>query len=54
MRSPATDPIMVVHGPEAFDAGDVGRLIALLSPRRVLVAGGLARTAAEESGLSVV
>ena len=54
MRSPATDPIMVVHGPEAFDAGDVGRLIALLSPRRVLVAGVMARTAAEESGLSVV
>ena len=45
---------MVVHGPEAFDAGDVGRLLGLLSPRRVLVAGVMARTAAEESGLSVV
>lgn len=45
---------MVVHGPEAFDAGDVGRLIDLLSPRRVLVAGVMARTAAEESGLPVV
>ncbi len=46
--------VMVVHGPEAFDAGDVERLIGLLSPRRVLVAGVMARTAAEESGLSVV
>ncbi len=45
---------MVVHGPEAFDAGDVGRLTTLLSPRRVLVAGVMARTAAEESGLPVV
>ena len=46
--------VMVVHGPEVFDAGDVERLIGLLSPRRVLVAGVMARTAAEESGLSVV
>ncbi len=45
--------VMVVHGPEAFDAGDVGRLIGLLSPRQVLVAGVMARTAAEESGLPV-
>jgi hypothetical protein len=45
--------VMVVHGPEAFDAGDVERLIGLLSPRRVLVAGVMARTAAEESGLPV-
>ncbi|MFA7563180.1 MAG: DUF2117 domain-containing protein [Methanoculleus sp.] len=45
---------MVVHGPEAFDAGDVRRLIGLLSPRQVLVAGVMARTAAEESGLPVV
>jgi len=45
--------VMVVHGPEAFDAGDVERLIRLLSPRRVLVAGVMARTAAEESGLPV-
>ncbi|MDV2480446.1 DUF2117 domain-containing protein [Methanoculleus sp. Wushi-C6] len=43
--------VMVVHGPEAFDAGDAERLIGLLSPRRVLVAGVMARTAAEESGL---
>lgn len=45
--------VMVVHGPEAFDAGDVRRLIGLLSPRQVLVAGVMARTAAEESGLPV-
>ncbi len=42
---------MVVHGPEAFDAGDVERLIGLLAPQRVLVAGVMGRTAAEESGL---
>lgn len=54
MNPAAADPVMVVHGPEAFDAGDVERLIALLSPRRVLVAGVMARTAAEESGLAVV
>ncbi len=45
--------VMVVHGPEAFDAGDAAWLIGLLSPRRVLVAGVMARTAAEESGLPV-
>ncbi len=53
MDPPTTDFVMVVHGPEAFDAGDVERLIGLLSPRRVLVAGVMARTAAEESGLPV-
>lgn len=46
-------PIMVVHGPEVFDAGDVERMIRLLSPREVLVAGVMARTAARESGLPV-
>ncbi len=45
---------MVVHGPEAFDQGDVETLISLLEPRIVLVAGVMARTAAEESGLPVV
>jgi hypothetical protein len=45
--------VMVVHGPEVFDAGDVERLIGLLSPQQVLVAGVMARTAAEESGLPV-
>jgi len=44
---------MVVHGPEAFDCGDVAWLMQRLRPARVLVAGVMARTAAEESGLSV-
>lgn len=45
--------MMVVHGPEAFDAGDVFRLRDILSPPGILVAGVMARTAAEESGLPV-
>ena len=53
MQSPTADAVMVVHGPGVFDAGDAGRLIRLLSPRRVLVAGVMARTAAGESGLPV-
>lgn len=44
---------MVVHGPEAFDRGDVARLQEILSPGRTVVAGVMARTAAEESGLPV-
>jgi len=44
---------MVVHGPEAFDAGDVLRLRKILVPCRILVAGVMARTAAEESGVPV-
>lgn len=46
-------PVMVVHGPEAFDQGDVARLVPLLRPRRIIVAGVMGRTAAEESGLPV-
>jgi hypothetical protein len=45
--------VMVVHGPEAFDRGDVARLQALLAPGETVVAGVMARTAAEESGLPV-
>jgi len=49
-----TDDItMVVHGPEVFDCGDVAWLMACLTPRVTLVAGVMARTAAEESGLPV-
>ena len=48
------DATMVVHGPEVFDQGDVRSLMALLHPRTVLVAGVMARTAAEESGLPVL
>lgn len=53
MNPLTADAVMVVHGPEVFDAGDVGWLIDLLSPREVLVAGVMARTAARESGLPV-
>jgi hypothetical protein len=45
--------VMVVHGAEVFDHGDVAWLQRVLSPRRILVAGVMARTAAEESGLPV-
>jgi hypothetical protein len=44
---------MVVHGPELFDQGDVVWLRDILSPKRIVVAGVMARTAAEESGLPV-
>jgi hypothetical protein len=43
--------ILVLHGPEIFDAGDVPFLIDRLRPGRVIVAGVMARTAAEESGI---
>ena len=46
-------PVMVVHGPEIFDKGYVRRLIDAIRPGRILVAGVMARTAAEESGLPV-
>ena len=42
---------MVVHGPQAFDEGDVAFCIANISPKEVIVAGVMARTAAEESGI---
>ncbi|MDH7592814.1 MAG: DUF2117 domain-containing protein [Methanomicrobiales archaeon] len=45
--------IMVVHGPEVFDSGEVAWLMDLIRPDRTLVAGVMARTAAEESGLPV-
>jgi hypothetical protein len=45
--------VMVVHGPEAFDQGDVAWLLSHVRPSRVIVAGVMARTAAEESGLCV-
>jgi hypothetical protein len=45
--------VMVVHGPELFDHGDTAWLMNVLSPKRVIVAGVMARTAAEESGLRV-
>jgi hypothetical protein len=44
---------MVVHGPEILDSGNAARLQVRLVPRRTIVAGVMARTAAEESGLPV-
>ncbi len=45
--------VMVVHGPEIFDSGEVAWLLATLRPARTIVAGVMARTAAEESQLPV-
>jgi len=44
--------VMVVHGPEAFDSGDAARMVAAVRPERVVVAGVMGRTAAEESGIA--
>jgi hypothetical protein len=41
--------VMVVHGPELFDMGLVHRLKEIVGPGRIVVAGVMARTAAEES-----
>ncbi len=46
-------PVMVVHGPEIFDTGYVYRLNNAIRPERIIVAGVMARTAAEESGIPV-
>ncbi len=43
--------VMVLHGPEIFDSGNAVWLARALSPKRVLVAGVMARAAAEESGI---
>jgi hypothetical protein len=45
--------VMVVHGPELFDMGFVHKLKKIVRPVRIVVAGVMARTAAEESGLRV-
>jgi len=44
---------MVVHGPEIFDSGEVRWLIDRIKPSRTIVAGVMARTAAEESRIPV-
>jgi hypothetical protein len=46
-------PILVIHGPEIFDSGEGGWLIDRIQPSRTIVAGVMARTAAEESNLPV-
>jgi hypothetical protein len=53
MRLLTDSAVMVVHGPELFDQGDVAWLRDVLRPKRIVVAGVMARTAAEESGLPV-
>lgn len=44
---------MVIHGAEIFDHGDAAWLLERLLPQRTIVAGVMARTVAEESGLPV-
>jgi hypothetical protein len=55
-RSDKPDPpgrlILVAHGPEIFDQGDMTALTRILEPDEILVAGVMARTAAEESGIA--
>jgi hypothetical protein len=53
MRTLPDSAVMVVHGPELFDRGDVAWLRDVVTPGRIIVAGVMARTAAEESGLQV-
>jgi hypothetical protein len=45
--------VMVIHGPEIFDHGHAAWLLDRICPCRAIVAGVMARTAAEESGLPV-
>lgn len=42
---------LVLHGPEVIDSGEGARLFTVLEPARVVVAGVMARCAAEEHGL---
>lgn len=44
---------MVLHGPAVFDSGEAGWLMETIQPSRSVVAGVIARTAAEESNLAV-
>jgi len=48
-----TPPVMVVHGPDIFDLGYVRWLVERICPRETIVSGVMARTAAEESGLTL-
>jgi hypothetical protein len=43
------DLVMVIHGPEPFDRGDVKHIKERIRPDNVIVAGVMGRTAAEES-----
>jgi len=51
MHSLLEDAVMVVHGAEIFDSGDAAWLFSLVRPRKLIVAGIMARVAAVESGL---
>jgi hypothetical protein len=53
MKPLPVSAVMVIHGPELFDGGEAAWLMDVLSPKRIIVAGVMARTAAEESGLPV-
>lgn len=52
LSSPALT--LIFHGADVFDYGDAAHLITLLRPGSSYVAGIMARTAAEESGLPVI
>lgn len=41
---------IIAHGPEVFDTGDIGTVSKVLHAEECIVAGVMARTAAEESG----
>ena len=43
---------IIAHGPEVFDAGDIITVSKAIEPEECIVAGVMARTAAEESGFS--
>ena len=43
--------VMVLHGPEVFDSGNAEWLSRVLASKKIVVAGVMARAAAEESGL---
>lgn len=42
---------LVLHGPDVIDSGAAARLVSSLRPSRVVIAGVMARCAAEEHGL---
>ena len=51
LDAPLQQMTMVLHGPGVFDSGDAAWLAGLLAPKRILVAGVMARSAALESGI---
>ncbi len=44
---------LIVHGPEAFDKGDVLNVVGQTCPAQVVIAGIIARTAALEAGFTI-